>query len=329
MSDDTITLATARAAFEAAAANIPPAPPYSGSGIVICAGGPFVPSAYTVVRLLRDKGVTLPIEIWYAGPDEMPDWAAMAFEPWNVALNDVTPYYPGRPVKELRGWPIKPAALMSSRFRHVLFLDADCFPLRDLSFILESKEYESHGALFWPDNKHYKMTEEGTIWDLTGIAYRGDTEFETGIFALDKVRHWRSFYMTQWLNNHSTFWYDHVMGDKDTFYLGLRAFDAPYLLAPPCKRYNAIVTRHFWHDGTPLVDHRTGTSKYSLPRRKGPVSLYLAPYKHRSQKKNIYDELMQRFIIREFRQHIVFLRELGDVHARWLKEQDGARQSAA
>ncbi len=221
---DSITLENAAQKFDEASRNIPPRPNFEGQGIVIAAGGPFVPSAYIGVRLLRKLGTTLPIEIWHAGEDEIPGWARRAFEPWDVTLHDVMPFCPGRPQSELRGWPIKPAALMNSHLSEILFLDADCFPLQNPQFILDSPEYRQYGSMFWPDNKHYKMIKEGTIWDLTKLSYQGDVEFETGIMAIDKVRCWRELCLAQWMNAHSSFWYNHVMGDKDTFYLAWRKF---------------------------------------------------------------------------------------------------------
>jgi hypothetical protein len=309
-----ITLDNAAQLFDDAARNVPDPPRFEGTGIVICAGGPFVPSAYVGVRLLRRLGVTLPIEIWHAGPDEIPGWARRALGPWDVTLHDVMPFYPDRPQKELRGWPIKPAALLMSKLRHTLFLDADCFALRNLRFLFDSDEYRKHGAMFWPDNRHYKMVPDGAIWKATGLAYQGDTEFETGIFVLDKERRWKELYLTQWMNQRSKFWYDHVMGDKDTFYLAWRKLGTERFLGPPCKRYGGVMTRHFWKDGTPLVDHRTGASKYDLPKRRGPFRLHLKPQHYRSTQKNIYDEVMQRFIVRDFDLHTQFLEELGSIH---------------
>jgi hypothetical protein len=309
-----LTLENAAFRFNEAANNVPEAPKFEGTGIVICAGGPFVPSAYVGVRLLRRLGVTLPIEIWHAGEDEVPGWARRALSPWDVTFHDVMRFYPERPQKELRGWPIKPAALLNSRLRHTLFLDADCFPLRNLQFLFETAEYQRLGAMFWPDNKRYKMIESGTIWGLTGLSYRSDNEFETGVFVLDKQRCWRELFLAQWMNAHSSFWYDHVMGDKDTFYLAWRKLETENFLGPPCKRYNAVMTRHFWKDGTPLVDHRTGASKYGLPKKKGPFRVHLTPDKYRPSKKNVYDELVQRFVVRDFALHARFLEELGEIH---------------
>ena len=310
----------AREELERAAAAPPPLPPFAGTGIVMAAGGPFVPSAYVGVRLLRRFGVTLPIEIWHAGPDEIPEWGRAAFEPWGVTLRDVMPFCPGHTIEQMRGWPIKPAALINSAFRHVLFIDADCFPLRSPAFLFDTPEYDRNGALFWPDNKHHKMVAGGSIWRLTGLSYEGDTEFETGLVALDKRRCWRELSLAQWMNAHSAFWYQHVMGDKDTFYVAWRKLGSPYFMAPPCRRYTAVVTRHFWIDGEPLADHRTGTSKYSLPRRKGPLTLHLTPYRWRPAIKNVYDELMQRFLVKEFAIHAGYLRELGAIHDAFARE---------
>jgi hypothetical protein len=301
-----LSLANAREHFERIAQRIPEAPNLEGSGVVICAGGPFVPSAYVVVRLLRDFGSMLPIEIWHAGADEIPAWAVHAFAPFGVTFHDVTVFYPDRPQKEFRGFPIKPAALTSSKLRHTLFLDADCFPLLNPEFLFASHEYEATGAMFWPDNKHYKMVEDGAIWGLTGLDYRGDPEFDTGIFAIDKRRCWRELCLAQWMNANSRFWYDYVMGDKDTFYVAWRKLNAPYFVGPPCRRFSALITRHFWKDGTPVVDHRCGTSKYALPR----WGVHLSPYQLRPTIKNIYDELMQRFVVRNFRRHVRYLRDL-------------------
>ncbi len=329
MPEVSLTRENAREQLERAAASTPPIPAMAGTGIVMAAGGPFVPSAYVGVRLLRRFDVTLPIEIWHAGPDEIPEWGRRAFEPWGVTLRDMMPFCPGHPVEQMRGWPIKPAALMNSAFRHLLFLDADCFPLRGPDFLFGTSQYRDTGALFWPDSKHHKMVAGAAIWELTGLACQGDTEFETGIVALDKQRCWRELCLAQWMNSHSDFWYEHVMGDKDTFYLAWRKLGSRFFLAPPCRRHTAVVTRHFWVDGRPLADHRTGTSKYALPKRKGPFTVHLTPYRWRPAVKNVYDELMQRFLVKAFRVHVGYLRELAALHDASVGVEAAAGSTAA
>jgi hypothetical protein len=312
-----LTTENALARFEEASRADLPKPSFQGRGILITAGGPFVPSAYVGVRLLRQFGVTLPVEIWHAGEDEIPPWGRKAFESCGATLHDVMPFYPDRAVKELRGWPIKPAALLASSLNEVLFLDADCFPLRNLEFLWQSSHFAENGALFWPDNRHHKMIAGASIWPLTGLDFRDDTEFETGIFLMNKTACWRELSLAQWMNANSPFWYQHVMGDKDTFYLAWRKLRRSYFLGPPCRRYKAVLTRHFWTDGRPLVDHRTGTSKYALPKRRGPFTVHLAPFQYRPSIKNVYDELMQRFLMQGFRGHVGYLDELDGFRQRY------------
>jgi hypothetical protein len=307
-----VTEENAAERFDAASRRELQTPELNGRGIIFCAGGPFVPSAYVAVRLLRHYGNTLPIEIWHAGEDEIPPWARRAFEPWDVKLQDVMPFACGRPQKQMRGWPIKTAALVNSKFKEVLFLDADCFPLRNPEFLFGTPEYTRLGGLFWPDNKFHKMVDGASIWRMTGLSYRGDVEFETGIMAIDKSRRWRELNLADWMNQHSTFWYHHTTGDKDTLYLAWRKLGTECFVGPACKRYSAVITRHFWADG-PLADHRTGASKYALPTRKYGFRSHLAPPSYRPLHKNVYDELMQRFIVRNYGLHAHFLDELAEV----------------
>jgi hypothetical protein len=78
-----------------------------------------------------------------------------------------------------------------------------------------------------------------------------------------------------------------------------------------------VITRHFWVDGRPIADHRTGASKYGLPRKKGPFTVHLMPYKWRGPLKNVYDELMQRFLVKEFSLHTSILDELDTFRQRY------------
>lgn len=317
-----ITIENARNRFEQAAGEMPSIPDMEGKAILICAGGPHLPSAYVVVRLLRKFGVTLPIEIWHAGQNEIPDWARRAYDPWDITFHDVTSFYPERPLEEFRGWPIKTAALISSKFRHILFLDADCFPLRNPVFLLSSDEYQKTGSLFWPNMKYQFMIRDAKIWSSTGLVYRGDTEFESGILAIDKQRCWRELSLAQWINAHSKFWYDYMLGDKDTFYIAWRKLGTEYFLGPPCRRYRAVITRHFWVDGLPLVDHKQAAAKYGLPQRRGPFKAYLASHQYRPLSHNLYNEIMQRLIMRDFSEHARYLCDLAQVRESHLIHKD-------
>ena len=51
-----------------------------------------------------------------------------------------------------------------------------------------------------------------------------------------------------------------------------------------------------------------------LPERKGRLRAHLVPYQWRPTFKNVYDELMQRFFVKDFALHVRYLDELADVH---------------
>jgi putative mannosyltransferase len=308
----TLTDANAAIELDKAAQVLDPRPEFSGRGIVIAAGGPYLPSAYLTVRLLRHFGCRLPIEIWHAGRKETTPWVNEAFDPWRVTFHDVMHHCPDRALEQMRGWPIKSAALVYTGLRETLFIDADCFPLRNLEFLFETAEFKNYRAVFWPDHKHHRLVENSQIWKLTGLNYRGDTELETGLIVLDKSDCWQQLCLTEWMNARSDFWYQHTIGDKDTFYLAWRKLDRPYFLAPACQRLRLFATRHFWAD-EPVAEHRTGASKYGLPRKLGPFRRYLIPHKWRSTTRNLVDELFQRIVINNFGLHAAWLIELKQI----------------
>lgn len=46
---------------------------------------------------------------------------------------------------------IKAAAIINSSFKEVLYLDSDNLSATDPTFLFDTPEYKSTGALFWPD----------------------------------------------------------------------------------------------------------------------------------------------------------------------------------
>lgn len=283
---------------------------FSGRGFVICAGGPYLESAYVVVRLLRHYGTTLPIEVWHAGEDEIPAWARPAFIEHDVVFHDIMDYCTNRPLKQMRGFPIKTAAILNTQLREVMFIDADCFPVCNLDFLFETQEYKDNRAIFFPDYQHHLLVPDKPVWDIVGMPYNDEPEFETGLLLFDKVACWKALNLAEWMNLGSEFWYQHCMGDKDTFYLAWRKVNQSYSLAPDCLRIPTVLSRHYWAEKKHLADHRTGTSKYTAPYKKGLFTSYLSPYKGRPLYKDLIDEFLQRFVNKNYGLHTKFLDEL-------------------
>jgi hypothetical protein len=264
MERELLTEETAPSAVAQAVAELPQ---YSGGfedrGIVIPGGGTrYFPSAWVCIRMLREFGCNLPIELWHLGDSELSAEMRALVEPLGVTCRDALEVRRLFPVKFVAGWALKPFAILHSRFREVLLLDADNSPVIDPSFLFEVPEYKRTGAVLWPDET--RLAPDDPVWGLMGIAYRDEPEVESGQVLVDKRRCWGPLALTSWMNNeHADFWYRYIYGDKDTFHLAWNRLDVDY--AMPGHRMLRLPATMVQHDfqGRPLFQHRHG-NKWSF-----------------------------------------------------------------
>jgi len=240
-----------------AAQRFPPYPEgrHHGRGIVVCAGGlSHLANAFVCMKLVREH-TDLPIELFHAGPSEMPAGVRHLLEGdfAPIVLRDVTqPSLQTDPairmwpplldehahlaVRSFRGVWIKAFAILHSTFEEVFYLDADNMPIRPLEPLFESREYREAGAVFWPDLDSTRTTSDELfrVFGVTSEALKRDVEFESGQILLDKRRCWRAL-LTVCLANSDVegfraYCYRHTLGDKDTFRLAFGAARQPYHL---------------------------------------------------------------------------------------------------
>ena len=235
---------------------------WQGRGIVICAGGVrYFLCAWVCINMLRKQGCHLPVELWHLNDAEVNDTMRTMVEALGVTCinaQEVRKLYPAR---ILNGWEIKAFALLHSAFREVLLLDADNVPVVDPTFLFETKQFEETGAIFWPD--FGRLEPFRSIWELTGVTYRDEPEFESGQIVLDKARCFLPLSLAMWFNEYSDFWYRHIHGDKETFHMAWRRLDAPY--AMPQRGIYALPFTMCQHDfnGRRIFQHRN-LAKWTL-----------------------------------------------------------------
>jgi hypothetical protein len=233
-----------------------PAERFDGRGIVVCAGGArLLTCAWVLVNVLRHTlGCRLPIELWHLGPEELGPIEESLFAELDVVAVDALEVRKEHPARTLGGWELKSYAIVNSRFREVILLDADNVPVVDPSFLFDSPQYAETGALFWPDVEHIAADNE--IWSICGISYRPGAAVEAGQLVLDKSRCWRELELVRHMNERSDFFYDYLHGDKDTFLLAWLMTGARYAMP---ERLPKIVSRTIYQhgfDGTILFQHR-------------------------------------------------------------------------
>jgi len=240
-----------------------PAGQFEGRGIVINAGKPkYAVGAYVLIRMLRQLGCTLPIEVWYLGERERNRAWEELVAPLDVRCVDAHEVRKQHPHARLNGFESKPYAIQWSRFAEVLYLDADNVPVRDPTFLFDTPQYGQCGAIFWPD--YGRLSPERAAWRIFGnIPYRDEPEVESGQVVIDKARCWRALTFANWCGERSAFYFQHVHGDKELFHLCWRKLGQEY--AMPSRGIHSLTGTMCQHDfdGNRVFQHRNGR-KWSM-----------------------------------------------------------------
>ena len=217
-----------------------------GEGIVIAGGGKYLSWAWVLCRRLRDLGCRLPVQVWYLGQVEMPDEARVRFEVLGVELVDAYVVMRSRPVRQMSGWILKNYAVTNCPWERVLFLDADCFPVKDPTSLL------SIGTLFFHDVNNCRTSD----WPYSYCGLElPEREWETGQFVVDKRSGWMGLRWTGWMNEDFDVWTKQagLYGDKGTFELGFRVSGVPLVMgdAPEWAGYGILHS----YQGKPAFQH--------------------------------------------------------------------------
>jgi hypothetical protein len=249
----------ARMAAEAFLERIPSYPgTFRGRGIVICAGGTrLFTNAWICLNMLRRLGCDLPVELWHLGRAELDREMASLVKSLRARCVDAHAVRKRNPVRILRGWELKPFTIIHCQFQEVLLLDADNLPVVNPAFLFDTPEFKSTGAIFWPD--YGRLDPDWPTWELCGVPYRDEPEFETGQVVVHKEACWRSLQLCLWYNEHSDFFYKFTLGDKETFHMAWRKLGQPYAMPnhPVVNLDKAVMCQHDF-EGRRIFQHRNG-----------------------------------------------------------------------
>lgn len=239
---------------------------YSGQGIVIAAGGPkYFRCAWVVAHIIRGLGCKLPIQFWYLGPQEIDANLSRFCYANGIETIDALAVARSLPLppRKLNGWELKPFSTLHSKFREVLFLDADSVPLRDPTELFGWENYHEHGSIFWPDlvpadrARYCQTWIHEYVWRLFGLPFQSEPDFESGQFLIDKGRCYSELAVTMWINDHSDYFYDVVYGDKSTYHLAWRLMDRDYAITPHIPDWDAPCVVQKDMQGNRLFAHAT------------------------------------------------------------------------
>ncbi|KXS15309.1 glycosyltransferase family 71 protein [Gonapodya prolifera JEL478] len=214
-------------------------------GIVLTAGkGMQTRMAVVSIRSIRAAGCVLPIEVYYSGDADLDAESRARLvalgNGYDVTVRDITKIVD--PVSAgLRGWAAKPFAAMFTSFAEVILQDADVVWVRSPDEMFRDEEYERTGTLFHFDRRTFTKSQKKRqrfVRSLLAphlknippprenyiLRRKSNDVQDSGIVLINKSRR-ENFYgllATCKLNaaKESVVTYDHVHGDKDTFWLG-------------------------------------------------------------------------------------------------------------
>jgi hypothetical protein len=161
----------------------------------------------------------------------------------DIQVLDIFSVFPGIQIK---GWNVKPLAMLASSFQSVIFIDADAVFVRDPSVLFETEEFISTGSVFFYDrsssfNNHGALVKSARfIQELIpqrlhehNRYFVGSSEHvqESGVVVVDKSRALVGLLAACYLNIGSTGEYvttKMFYGDKETFWFGFEISKTPH-----------------------------------------------------------------------------------------------------
>lgn len=216
----------------------PPKPPYNPKtkGIVSTAGGFYLPVLVISLRMIRNTGSTLPMEVFLATEAEYEHYICDVVLPSLNARCVILSQILQASSARIEKYQFKSFAILFSSFEEVLFLDADAFPLQKPDLLFTNDPFKTTGLLTWPD--FWASSISPLFYNITDypappMNLRQSTE--SGEILLSKKRHLRSLLLCTYYNFHGPSHYYPLLsqgaageGDKETFLAAAMATGEPF-----------------------------------------------------------------------------------------------------
>lgn len=211
---------------------------FSGTGVVMVAGGRFFPPLITSIKMLRRSGSKLPVQVFLQSRAEYEPVVCEDFLPRiNAECYVIEDYLRKEAPFPVTHFQLKALAILFSSFESVLYLDSDCMTLRDPSNLLSSEPFLSTGLVTWPD--YWKATEDPVFYRIAGLpsfpSGMPARSTESGQLLVSKTKHIRTLLLAAYYNVFGPGYYYPILsqgalgeGDKETFLAAAVVLGNPY-----------------------------------------------------------------------------------------------------
>ncbi|CAR28242.1 hypothetical protein ZYGR_0N07350 [Zygosaccharomyces rouxii] len=220
------------------------------SGIVTIGGSKYSVISLTMLETLRDRGSKLPVEVMIPPGDEGDeDYCNVVLPKLGAKCVYMAEKLPPDVVKNVKieRYQNKIVGLLLSSFKNVVYIDADCLPLKPLDDVFNSPAYKKHGLILWPDiwkrvtapafyklanipldlkkrvrfgaddvsplSRYEPSSEASEVRMLKKVPFHdlegtmSDPTTESGQMLINKVDHLRSLLLSAYYNIHGKWYY--------------------------------------------------------------------------------------------------------------------------
>ncbi|RCK55388.1 Alpha-1,2-mannosyltransferase MNN24 [Candida viswanathii] len=238
-----------------------------GDGIVYLGGGKYDQLAFLSIKVLRDNGSRLPIEVIIPyDKDYDVQFCDRILPTLNGKCKLMTDYLPKSYIDRIKGFQLKNIALLISSFERILYLDADNIPVKNPDPLFTNKPFTDKHLVLWPDlwrrstspnyykiadidvddtfkvrNSYIKGDERGKLTDSVYHSFHDckgsipEASSETGQILINKKVHFKTLVLAMYYNFYGPSFFYPLMsqgaageGDKETFIAAAHKLGLPY-----------------------------------------------------------------------------------------------------
>jgi hypothetical protein len=217
-----------------------------GRCIVIPTGKEYFRFAVHIIRTVREVfKSTIPIYVYYMGKNDL-DKMHMDHLKRHLGVEclDITKIFDNS-ILQLKGWDIKPFAMLAAPYEEILLMDADTVFMQPPDVFFSDVGYRKDGALFFHDRTlfptdHYKKAwvqgmfgkpYSDRLRSLRFYQMKTSYEQEAGVVLIDKKRHFAGLLSVCRLNvppEREDVFHVETHGDKETFWIGFELVQESY-----------------------------------------------------------------------------------------------------
>lgn len=220
-----------------------------GAGVLYVGGGKYDFGLYLSIRLLREVGCQLPVQIWHRGSAEPVSNKVRGLP--GVTVVDLEAHPLRASWRTVGGWQAKMIAGLHCGWKKWIFSDADNYPVSDPTPLIDILDRTP--AILWPDIEH---GDNAIDWKAIGMERPFGPGTNGGSAAYNAETAWKALQLAHHFDMHSDYYYRVLYGDQDAVRAAFHGANVPFSVIGDRPRHSHGVFVQSGPDDNPMWVHR-------------------------------------------------------------------------